>query len=61
MFLDQDLTALNGVLLMGRGQKVTPTLIARLESFRQTQGLVEPLRVQVTSAGLILTPRRLVV
>jgi response regulator RpfG family c-di-GMP phosphodiesterase len=48
MFLDQDVMALNGVLLMGHGQKVTPALIARLESFRQTQGLVEPLRVQIT-------------
>ena len=48
MFLDQDVTALNGVLLLGRGQKVTPAVIARLESFRQTQGLVEPFRVQIT-------------
>jgi response regulator RpfG family c-di-GMP phosphodiesterase len=48
MFLDQDVLAVNGALLMGRGQRITPALIARLESFRQTQGLVEPIRVQIS-------------
>jgi hypothetical protein len=48
MIVDQDVVALNGVLLLARGQEVTESVISRLQCFRLTQGLVEPLRVQLS-------------
>jgi hypothetical protein len=45
MTFDQDVMALNGLLLLARGQTVTPAVVARLESYRDTQGLLEPIRV----------------
>jgi response regulator RpfG family c-di-GMP phosphodiesterase len=50
MFVEQDVMAHNGLLLLARGQRVTPAVIARLESFRDTQGLFEPFRVQSAPA-----------
>jgi hypothetical protein len=47
MTVDQDVMARNGLMLLARGQEVTPSVIARLTSFRDTHGVVEPFRVQV--------------
>jgi response regulator RpfG family c-di-GMP phosphodiesterase len=47
MTVDQDVMALNGLLLLARGQTVTPAVVARLESYRDTQGLLEPIRVHL--------------
>lgn len=48
MIVDQDVQARNGLLLLARGQIVTESVIARLESFVMTQGVPEPLRVLAT-------------
>jgi response regulator RpfG family c-di-GMP phosphodiesterase len=53
MIVDQDVMARNGLLLLARGQQVTFSVIARLKSFRDTQGVVEPFRVQAVSAGYV--------
>jgi hypothetical protein len=47
---DQDVMALNGLLLLARGHTVTPAVIARLESYRDTEGLLEPIRVHTVPA-----------
>jgi hypothetical protein len=45
MTVDQDVIARNGLLLLARGQEVTLSVVARLSSFRDTHGVVEPFRV----------------
>jgi hypothetical protein len=45
MIIDKHVLARNGLLLLAPGQLVTDSVIARLESFRLTQGVIEPLRV----------------
>ncbi len=52
MIVDQDVIANNGLLLLARGQEVTRPVIARLESFRDTHGVVEPFRVHALLAPL---------
>jgi hypothetical protein len=56
MIVDQDVIAHNGLLLLARGQEVTPPMIARLESFRDTHGVVEPFRVHALPAAPQETP-----
>jgi hypothetical protein len=45
MLMHEDVRAKNGLLLLAKGQEVTDSAIARLKSFAQTIGIVEPLRV----------------
>jgi response regulator RpfG family c-di-GMP phosphodiesterase len=45
MIMQEDVRTRNGLLLFGKGQEVTESAIARLKSFAQTVGIVEPLRV----------------
>jgi FixJ family two-component response regulator len=52
MVVAQDVIANNGLLLLARGQGVTPPVIARLESFRDTHGVVEPFRVHALLAAI---------
>ena len=52
MIVDQDVVAHNGLLLLARGQEVSPPLIARLESFRDTHGVIEPFRVHALHSVL---------
>jgi len=47
MVLDQDVVATNGLVLVARGQEVTPTVLNRLHNFALGVGVVEPIRVQV--------------
>ncbi len=47
MIVDQDVMALNGLLLLARGQEVTFPVITRLASFRDTHGVIEPFRVRM--------------
>ena len=47
MVVDQDVIAVNGLLLLARGQMINDSVIARLLSFRLTQGIVEPFRLLV--------------
>jgi response regulator RpfG family c-di-GMP phosphodiesterase len=45
MIMREDVRGRNGILLFAKGQEVTESAIARLKSFAQTVGIVEPLRV----------------
>jgi len=45
MIMHEDVRGRNGILLFAKGQEVTESAIARLKSFAQTIGIVEPLRV----------------
>jgi FixJ family two-component response regulator len=45
MMIDCDVFATNGVLLIARGQRVTDAMLACLQSFVRTLGVVEPIRV----------------
>lgn len=47
MVTDEDIRAKNGILLILKGQKVTPTVLARLENFSKGIGIREPFRVKV--------------
>jgi response regulator RpfG family c-di-GMP phosphodiesterase len=47
MIADQDVITPAGVLLLARGQHVTEHVVARLECFRSTQGVIEPFRVRM--------------
>lgn len=47
MILDQDVHALNGLLLVGRGQEVTYAVLQRLAGFARKIGVKEPIRVLV--------------
>ena len=51
MIMQADVRGKNGLLLLAQGQEVTDSAIARLKSFAQTVGIVEPLRVIVHSGG----------
>lgn len=45
MIFDEDVWALNGLLLVAKGQKVTRVVISRLQNFAQGVGVQEPIRV----------------
>ena len=54
MVVDQDVRAKNGLLLLAKGQMVTPSVLGRLRSFAVRVGIIEPVRVlvgQSESAG----------
>lgn len=48
MVLVEDVRARTGLLLMARGQRVTPELLERLRNFNPSIGIQEPLRCQIT-------------
>jgi hypothetical protein len=49
MVVDQDVRSKNGLLLLAKGQEVTPSVLGRLRAFASKTGIIEPIRV--------LTPR----
>lgn len=48
MVVDQDVRSKNGLLLLAKGQEVTPSVLGRLKAFASKTGIVEPIRVLVT-------------
>ncbi len=48
MVVNEDVRALNGTLLLGKGHRVTAPMIQRLERIRETAGVVEPFEVTIT-------------
>lgn len=51
MVLEQDVKAKSGVLLLARGQTVTPAMIIRLRSIAAGVGVLEPIVVRVPAPG----------
>ena len=47
MVVDQDVHSKNGLLLLAKGQEVTPSVLGRLKAFASKVGIVEPIRVLV--------------
>jgi response regulator RpfG family c-di-GMP phosphodiesterase len=47
MFFDEDVTSTRGVLLIARGQEVTPGLLERVRNFSSELGIREPVRMVV--------------
>lgn len=47
MVVTADVRGKNGLLVLANGQEVTPSAIARLQSFARTSGIAEPLHVVV--------------
>lgn len=56
MVIDQDVHAKNGMLLLAKGHQVTFTVLARLKSFAQTVGIIEPFSV-LAPVGPAIRPR----
>jgi len=54
MIMLEDMRSLNGLLLLAKGQEVTDSALARLKSFAQTVGIVEPLRVVVHGTARVV-------
>jgi hypothetical protein len=48
MLVEQDIHAVNGQLLVPRGQEVTFPVLARLRNFAAGSGVVEPFRVRAS-------------
>jgi len=48
MVVDQDVRSKNGLLLLAKGQEVTPSVLGRLKAFASKTGVAEPIRVLVT-------------
>jgi hypothetical protein len=48
MVVDQDVRSKIGLLLLAKGQEVTPSVLGRLKAFASKTGIVEPIRVLVT-------------
>jgi hypothetical protein len=49
MVVDQDVRAKNGLLLLAKGQEVTPSVLGRLKAFAARTGIAEPVRVLVAA------------
>jgi response regulator RpfG family c-di-GMP phosphodiesterase len=47
MIVDQDVRSKNGLLLLAKGQEVTPSVLGRLKAFASKTGILEPIRVLV--------------
>jgi len=47
MILEEEVTAKNGLLLVAKGQEITPAVLERLRNFKQTIGVSEPIHVRV--------------
>ncbi len=56
MVVDQDVRAKNGLLLLARGQEVTPSVLGRLRSFAAKFGIAEPVRVLVGKPESVPSP-----
>jgi response regulator RpfG family c-di-GMP phosphodiesterase len=54
MVLVDDVKSSRGMLLVARGQGVTPTLLERIRNFSSAVGLKEPIRVMVPSVNAYL-------
>lgn len=50
MVLEQDVRTLAGLLVVPRGQEVTPSVIQRLSNFSKSVGIAEPILVTVIAA-----------
>ncbi len=50
MIVDQDLRTKTGLLLLAKGQEVTPSVLGRLHAFAAKAGIAEPVRVLVEAA-----------
>ena len=52
MILDQDVRTASGILLIAKGQEVTPSMHQRLENFaRIGEGIQEPIKVLIQVGG----------
>jgi response regulator RpfG family c-di-GMP phosphodiesterase len=49
MVVDQDVLTKTGLLLMAKGQEVTPSVLGRLRAFAARAGIAEPVRVLVAA------------
>jgi len=49
MLVDQDVRSKMGLLLLAKGQEVTPSVLGRLRAFAAKVGIVEPVRVLVAA------------
>ena len=47
MILDQDVVSLNGAKVVPGGHVISQSLLARLRSYKELQGIVEPIRVHI--------------
>jgi hypothetical protein len=47
MFFDEDVKSAKGLLLIARGQEVTPGLLERIRNFSFELGIHEPIRMVV--------------
>ncbi len=47
MIVGEDVVSLKGVLLIAKGQEITPALLERLKNFSRTVGVKEPIRVLI--------------
>uniref|UniRef100_A0A831ZYY6 Response regulator n=1 Tax=Desulfacinum infernum TaxID=35837 RepID=A0A831ZYY6_9BACT len=47
MIVGEDVMSLKGVLLIAKGQEITPALLERLRNFAKTVGVKEPIRVLI--------------
>jgi response regulator RpfG family c-di-GMP phosphodiesterase len=52
MVFAEQVVAKNGMLLIARGQEVTPSLLERIHNFSEKVGVVEPIRVVVAETAL---------
>ena len=47
MIVGEDVVSFKGVLLIAKGQEITPALVERLKNFAKTVGVKEPIRVLI--------------
>jgi hypothetical protein len=59
MTTNSEVRAKTGLLLMGAGQEITASAIARLQTFALTKGVVEPISVRMPHAGKVPDPAAL--
>ena len=52
MLVDQDVRSKMGLLLLAKGQEVTPSVLGRLRAFAAKVGIVEPVRVLVAATDV---------
>ncbi|HKW99846.1 MAG TPA: HD domain-containing phosphohydrolase [Bryobacteraceae bacterium] len=55
MVVDQDVRTKDGLLLLAKGQEVTPSVLSRLRAFARRVGIAEPVRVLVPKLADMLT------
>jgi hypothetical protein len=52
MVVDQDVRSKTGLLLLAKGQEVTPSVLGRLRAFAAKVGIAEPVRVLVAAENV---------